>query len=203
MKSRSWIMGIIGVSILFTIAKILFSYPETSKNEEYSQIQNTFYRNTAYNFSINFPDGWEISPRDSNDSQAIVQKATKGSAVISLAVRDVPIIIDTLSSENNTIENIIEFEKFKQQAKSNMEKTLPGVKNFEFKQTFVDQVPAYWVKSTGPSAVDNATSEDTVEQYQFVYKNVLYMVSASANSNDFPSMKKEFDDAINTFKITR
>src|SRR3989344_5990724 len=102
MKNKFWILGIIGVIIIISIIRTLFSYPETNKNEKYSEVQNTFYQNTAYNFSVNFPDGWKISSRDSNDSQAIVQKATKGSAVISLAVRDVPIVFEILSPENNT-----------------------------------------------------------------------------------------------------
>jgi hypothetical protein len=203
MKNKFWILGIIGVIILISVVRTLFSYPETNKNEKYSEVQNTFYQNTAYNFSVNFPDGWKISSRDSNDSQAIVQKATKGSGTISLAVRDVPLVVEALSPEENTIKDIVEFEKFKQQTKTDMEKALPGVRNFEFKEMFIDQIPAYWVKFSGPSSIGNSVSEDTVEQYQFFYKNVLYMISTTANSNDFASMKDDFNVVINSFKINR
>lgn len=198
-----WIFGMILLVIIGSVADIGLSHPKTNTDAKYSQIENTLYQNTAYNFSVDFPDGWKISARGSGDSQAVVQKATKGSAFISIAVRDVPTIAGTLSPESNTIENIVEFEKFKQQTKIDMEKALPGVKNFEFKQTLIDQVPAYWVKFSGPNMIGDKTSEDTVEQYQFFYKNVLYMISTTANSNDFSSVKKEFDETINHFKITK
>lgn len=198
-----WIFGMILLVIIGSVADIGLSHPKTNTDAKYSQIENAIYQNTAYNFSVDFPDGWKISARDSSDSQAVVQKATKGSAVISMAARDVPTIAGTLSSESNTIEDIVEFEKFKQQTKIDMEKALPGVKNFEFKQTLVDQVPAYWVKFSGPNMIGDKTSEDTVEQYQFFYKNILYMISTTANSNDFSSVKKEFDETINHFKITK
>lgn len=203
MKNKFWILGVIGVIIVISIIKTLFSYPETNKDESYSDIQNSTYQNTAYNFSVTFPKGWKISNREPNDSQAVVQKAVKGSATISLAIRDVPLVVEALSPESKTIKDLVEFEEFKKQTKIDMEKALPGVKNFEFKQILVDQIPAYWVKFTGPSTTGNTTVEDTVEQCQFFYKNVLYMISTTANSNDFSSMKNEFDETIRSFKLTR
>lgn len=203
MKNKFWIPVVIGVIIVISIIKTLFSYPETNKDESFSEVQNNTYQNTAYNFSVTFPEGWKISPRESNDSQAVVQKATKGSAVISLAVREVPIVVEALSPENNTVEDIFEFEKLKQQTKSDMEKAFPGVKNFEFGQVFIDQVPAYWVKMNGPSSILATLSEDTVKQYQFFYKDVLYMISTVANSNDFSAMEAEFANTINSFKIVK
>jgi len=203
MKNKFWILGVIVVIIVISIIKTLFSYPETNKNESSSEVQNNTYKNTAYNFSVTFPEGWKITPRGTTDSQAIVQKATKGSAVISLAIRDVPLVVDALSSEDKSIKDLVDFEEFKEETKSDMEKALPGVRDFEFKQTSVDQIPSYWIKFTGPSTTGNTASEDTVEQYQFFYKNVLYMISTTANSNDFSSIKNEFDDTIKNFKITR
>ncbi len=203
MKNKFWILGIIGVIIVISIIKTLFSYPETNKDESFSNVQNSTYQNTAYNFSVTFPEGWKISPRESNDSQAVVQKATKGSATISLAIRDVPLVVDALSPESKTIKDLVDFEGFKQQTKVDMEKALPGVKNFEFGQVLVDQVPAYWVKLSGPSSIGNTSSEDTVKQYQFFYKNILYMVSTTANSNDFSAMEIEFANTINNFKIVK
>lgn len=197
-----WIMGIIILIIAGSAIDVGFSKPKTNKDAKYSVLQNTLYQNTAYNFSINFPDGWKISPGDSGDSQAVVQKATKGSATISIAVRDLPLAAKSLSSEDNTIKDLMDFEDFKD-TKVDMEKALPGVKNFEFKQTLINQIPAYWMKFSGPSSTGNSVSEDTVEQYQFFYKNVLYMISTTANSNDFSSVKNEFDVAIKSFKLSK
>lgn len=198
-----WIVGMFLLIVVGALIDVGFSRPATNTDQKYSEIQDSKYINTAYNFSVTFPEGWKISPRESNDSKAVVQKATKGSGTISLAVRDVPLVVEALSPEENTIKDIVEFEKFKQQTKADMGKALPGVKNFEFKEVVIDQIPAYWVKFSGPSSIGNSNSKDTVEQYQFFYKNVLYMISTTANSNDFTSMKNDFDIAINSFKITR
>jgi hypothetical protein len=201
-KYLYWIVGMFLLVIAGSLIDVGFSRPVTNTDQKYSQIQNLTYQNTAYNFSVTFSEGWKISPRESSDSKAVVQKATKGSATISLAIRDVPLVVEALSSEDKTIKDLMDFEEFKE-TKNDMEKALPGVRNFEFKQTLVDQIPAYWIKFTGPSTTGDTASEDTVEQYQFFYKNVLYMISTTANSNDFSSMKKEFDEIINNFKITR
>lgn len=203
MKNSFLILGIVGVIVLVSGVRMFFSYPETNKGESLSKVQNNIYQNTAYNFSVTFPEGWKISPRESNDSQAIVQKATKGSATVSIAIRDIPLAAETLSPESKTIKDIVDFEAFKQQTKIDMEKALPGVKNLEFGQVLVDQIPAYWVKFSGPSSIGNTSSEDTVKQYQFFYNNVLYIVSATANSNDFSAMKTEFSTTINSFKIVK
>jgi len=197
-----WIVGMVLLVIIGSLVDVGFSRPATNTDQKYSKIQDLTYQNTAYNFSVTFPEGWKISPRELDDSQAVVQKATKGSATISIAIRDVPLAVGALSAESNTIKDLVGFEEFKK-TKNDMEKALPGVKNFEFKQTSVDQIPAYWMKFSGPSATGNTTSEDTVEQYQFFYKNVLYMISTTANSNDFSSVKNEFDETINSFKIAR
>lgn len=202
-KKVYWIVGMILLVIIGTLIDVGFSRPVTNTDQKYSKIENLTYKNTAYNFSVTFPEGWQISPRESSDSKAVVQKATRGSATISLAIRDVPLVMEAVSSEDKTIKDLVDFEDFKEGTKADMEKALPGVRNFEFKQTFVDQIPAYWVKFSGPSSIGNTTSEDTVEQYQFFYKNVLYIISTTANSNVFSSMKKEFDDTINNFKIIR
>lgn len=198
-----WIVGMILLIVVGTLIDVGFSRPATNTDQKYSEIQDLKYINTAYNFSVTFPEGWKISPRESNDSKAVVQKATKGSATISLAIRDVPLAVEALSSEDKTIKDLVDFEGFKEGTKSDMEKALPGVRGFEFKETLVDQIPAYLVKFTGPSTTGNAESEETIEQYQFFYKNVLYMISTTANSNDFSSVKNEFDETIKNFKITK
>lgn len=202
-KKVYWIVGMILLVIIGTLIDVGFSRPATNTDQKYSKIENLTYQNTAYNFSVTFPEGWQISPRESSDSKAVVQKATKGSATISLAVRDVPLAVEALSPESKTIKDLVDFEGFKQQTKIDMEKALPGVKNFEFGQVLVDQVPAYWVKFSGPSSIGNTSSEDTVKQYQFFYKNVLYMVSTTANSNDFSAMETDFTNTINSFKIVK
>lgn len=200
MKNKFYILGAIATIILISVIRTLFSYPETNKVEDYSQVQDTFYQNTAYNFSVNFPQGWKISSRDSSDSQAIVQKATKGSAAISVAVREAQLIVQALSPETHTIEDIMGFDEFKQ-TEADIKKAIPGARDFEFKKTLVNQMPAYWVKFTGPNKHTN--SEDVVEQYQLFYKNILYMISTTANSNDFSSVKKEFNDTLNSFEVVR
>ena len=202
-KSISWIVGMFLLIIIGTLIDVGFSRPATNTNQKYSEIQDLKYKNTEYNFSVTFPEGWKISPRESSDSKAVVQKATKGSATISLAVRDVPLVVEALSSEDRTIKDIVEFEEFKKQTKIDMEKALPGVKNFEFGQVLVDQVPAYWVKFSGHSSIGNTSSEDTVKQYQFFYKNVLYIFSTTADSNDFPALETTFSNTLNSFKIVK
>ncbi len=192
------LLVIIGVFIDFG-----FSRPATNTDQKYSKVENLTYQNTAYNFSVTFPEGWQISTRESSDSKAVVQKATRGSATISLAIRDVPLVIEAVSWEDKTIKDLVDFGDFKEDTKADMEKTLPGVRNFEFKEMFIDQIPAYWVKFSGPSSIGSSVSEDTFESYQFFYKNVLYIISTTANSNDFDSMKDDFIVAINSFKINR
>lgn len=203
MNNKHWILEIIGVILLILIIRTIFSYVETNKEEGFFKAQNNFYQNNAYNFSINFPEGWKISPRDAGDSQETVQKAIKDGAVVSLAVRNIPPTADVLSSDNRTIIDVVEFGQFKQRTQADMEKTAPGVKNFEFGQTVVDQIPAYWVKYSRPGISGNASEEDIVKQYQIFYKNVLYIISTSANSKNFSATTNEFDNIIKTFKIVK
>jgi hypothetical protein len=202
-KNKHWILEIIGVILLILIIRTIFSYVETNKEEGFFKTQNNFYQNNAYNFSINFPVGWKISPRDPDDSQETVQKAIKDGAVVSLAVRNIPPTSDVLSSENRTIIDVVEFGQFKQRTQADIEKTVSGVKNFEFGQTVVDQIPAYWVRYNRPGISGDASEEDTVKQYQIFYKNVLYIISTSANSKNFSATTKEFDNIITTFKIVK
>ncbi len=194
-----WIVGMILLIMIGTLIDVGFSRPTTNTDQKYSEIQNLNYRNTAYNFSVTFPEGWKISPRESSDSKAVVQKATKGSATISLAVRDVPLVVEALSPEDKTIKDLVDFEEFKEGTKSDMEKALPSVTDFEFGEITIDQIPAYWVKFSG----SNNSSEETVKQYHFFYKNILYMISTTSNSNDFLNMEEIFNTTINSFKITK
>lgn len=200
MKNKFWILGIVGVIVLIII--ISFSSPKTNKDKSFSKTENSLYQNTNYNFSINFPEGWKISSNESGDSQAVVQKATKGNAVVSVAVRDVPLAVDVLSSEEKSIKDIIDFEKFKQQTKTDMEKAVSGINNFEFGEMFINEIPAYWAKFSGPNSANNSL-EDTVKQYHFFYKNVLYMISTTSNSNDFSNLEAVFNTTINSFKIIK
>jgi hypothetical protein len=201
-KKVYWVVGMILLVIIGSLIDYGFSRPATNTDQKYSKIDNLTYQNTAYNFSITFPEGWIISPAESGASKYVVQKATRGSTTISIAIRDVPLVVGMLSSDDKTIKDLVSFEELKE-IKNEMEDALPGVGNFEFKETLVGQIPAYLVKYTAPSMKNGITTEHTVEQYQFFYNNVLYMISIEASSSEFDSMKDGFDVAISSFTITK
>ena len=57
-----------------------------TKSSTDEEIIGSLYRNTKYNFRINFPNGWEIKD---GDGQHIVKKATNQDSSINIGVTDV------------------------------------------------------------------------------------------------------------------
>ena len=102
--------------------------------------------------------------------------------------------------KNNTIEDISNFEDFKRDTQNAIKQATYQVENFYFGKDNIDHVPAYWAMFSGRTSSDS--QKETVKQYQFFYKNKLYILSLTVNETDFSTNEDIFDEVIESFNFT-
>lgn len=168
----------------------------TSTNkQDFSEQTGNLYRNTKYNFRINFPEGWEIK---TGDGPNILQKAVKDNNSISVGVREIPAeYIDKTA----TIKNVMSLNEFKDSAIEEVKAKFPGAKLLDYGETKLDNTPTYWVKYSSPYSTLDTDIEGTLLQYQLLSKNVFYFITAGTLSSEFEAMESEFKKSISTFVI--
>lgn len=193
----SWLM--ILVSTLIIIGNINTheipwesSTVETDKNPEFSEQTGNLYKNTKYGFRIEFPEGWKVEPGDGSN---ILQKAIGKDQGLIVGVRD----LSGTSKDDWTINDLTTLEEFEKEQIEAVRSKYPEVAIISSGETKIDNIPAYWIKSSVPYSIYDEVVEGVNLHYQVLYKNMLYFINASATADKFDATEPEFKKSIATF----
>ncbi|MFZ2969624.1 MAG: zinc ribbon domain-containing protein [Minisyncoccia bacterium] len=204
-NNGNWLKGFLTIFIFFIIASVIGSFNgndqdisliKTDKNTDNSEQAGNLYRNTKYKFRIKFPEGWEIEP---GDGPNVIQKATKGNNSINIGVREIPAEYNT---ETATIKDAMSLVEFRDSFSGNeFQEKFPGSILLDYGETKIDNKMTYWVKYSMPYSALDINIEGIMLQYQLLYKNVAYFITAGSSSNEFDAMEAELKKSIATFVI--
>lgn len=200
-KGPVW-AGVIIIAIIFIVA--VFSNQTNEQNVElvkidksvsYSEQDGNLYRNTKYNFRIKFPEGWNI---EAGDGPNILQKAVKGNHTVSIGVREIPA---EFGDKTATIKDVMSITEFKDTLLEDVQEKFPGAKIIDYGESELDNEPAYWIKYSAPYTALDITVEGIMVQYQLLYNNNFYFITAGSTSDEYQSVEAEIMKSISTFVI--
>lgn len=170
----SFLMALI---FLFPLSQI------TMANESNSNI----YENKSYNYSINFPQGWEVKEGIATDVKAVF-KDKNSLAMITISISE---NIGGEDIESITPESVFQFLKTKVNKEINLKLLDSGYQN-------INKTRAIWLK------IQN-TNFDTIElNYMIISNKYYYFITGLAQPAEyFEKFQNILKDSMETFEVIK
>jgi hypothetical protein len=163
------------------------------KSSENSEIVGSLYKNNKYNFSIEFPDVWEIGDSDIPDT---IKQATYEGDTISVQLKQ----MDFDNNKFNSIKDVGSLEDVTnsliQGAKSQFE-----TKIIDRGETQINNNPAYWVEYSIAYSNSDYVIDMTSITYVLAKGNIMYSISAGATTSKFNELVPTLNKSINSFLL--
>jgi len=189
---RKWLRITMGFIIVLAVGIIflkpgIFTEPKeipTDKNVEHS---GAIYHNLKYQFSIKFPDGWEIK-EEIDDGIFLVQEASFQNSTMRVSAR----LVDLKGSQEfSSIKDTRPLKEFINAFFEVTKENIPNAKIIDYNEVKINNEPAYWMEcSMGPQ---------TLLTYFFAKGNTMYSISAGTETDEYSKLKSLFMQTISTF----
>jgi hypothetical protein len=191
-------IAFIGVGIFFDVYKYFIEYQEVTidKNPQYSEISGNSYNNTKYNFTIEFPQGWDVQDAT---GEHIVKKATHEDSTIMVIVQQV----DYESYKISSIKDVGTSKDFAQSMVDGMKENelYSNVYLTDYGSTTINGELAYWIKYSATYKTSNLKAETMSIGYYFTKSNTMYNIQGSTLAEDYSEVEPLFLQSIKTFKL--
>jgi len=165
----------------------------TDRSPENSEISGNFYKNTKYNFSILFPEGWNIGE---GNNQTIVQEASLGTDSINVSVQQINL---SESDFFDSIKDASSLEGFINSSEEGLEEMFNNVEIIDYGETKIGGEDVYWLRYY------MSISEDlkmTSGVYSIAKDNIIYTIGFGTLGN-YSEKEELFMDSISTFTIEK
>ncbi len=140
------------------------------------------YVNTEYDFSINFPSGWEQV--DSTDVVVLYSDANS-SASINVIVEETNLsLADYTSESKDYLENNLDYYELI----SERSRTIGGLNGYELVYTW--------------TYIDNDYYDLWDKQVFFIKNEKAYIITCGANQSEYSSYLSTFEDSLESFRLT-
>jgi len=163
----------------------------TDKSSENSEISGNFYKNTKYNFSILFPEGWDIGEAD---NPTIVQEATSGTNSINISIQQFS--LDN-QDQVNSIKDTSSLDDFVNSSIDELENTFGSVEIIGYGEAEINNEDVYWLRYAIPVSGELKMTSGV---YSIMKNNIFYIISFGT-VGDYSEKEKVFMDSISTFTI--
>ncbi|MAG44502.1 hypothetical protein CL633_01300 [bacterium] len=165
--------------------------------EEEEQVGN-LYKNQKYQFSIEFPKGWE--QKDGNNKN-ILRIATKGRNSMNIMIQEMPKWTQQLTETDFSINEIMTIEEFTKITMESIKLEYLKSDQLDSGTIKIDGKNAYWIKYVVYNSMPGANTALVMIQYQLMHKNIFYSITTGSTQEEFESVEPVFKKSLSTFSF--
>lgn len=163
----------------------------TDKNPDNSQKSGNTYRNTRYNFKIEFPENWKI---EECELPYVVQKATFERCTISVLVEQLDFKGKTSLSSIKSTGSIKDYL-----AHQGLTENSPDIEMLKYGETNINNEPSYWAEYYQDRQISDKKIKMAYFIYFFAKDDAICAINLGAPADDYPYVKPLFLKSVASF----
>ena len=172
--------------------------PATSKNPKHDIWNINVYRNSFYNFRVEFPKRWEYDNGTSKITLARALKRDKGAA-FSVSVSHLP---DKPANPNDITESYSSNSQFESYFNEALALQNTKAENFKIQKGKLNNFPAYLIEFTNVVSAGSRTYTYLSKQVQCYYDSKIYQVTLNLPVGEYDNeMNWIYDRVVSSFNF--